>query len=111
MEKRIEAMRQRMVEAGYEPWEADEAAQEALRQADEKIMLLDQKIENAKSQMILTMNEKASLAARQQRYETMMEQVQLRHSEVAQKLLKYTFLYHFVFPFLFIYYHINLTIF
>ncbi len=33
MEKRIEAMRQRMVEAGYEPWEADEAAQEALEAA------------------------------------------------------------------------------
>ncbi len=65
-----------------------EAAQEALRQADEKIMLLDQKIENAKSQMILTMNEKASLAARQQRYEAMMEQVQVRRSEVVQKLLK-----------------------
>ncbi|MCI8888069.1 MAG: chromosome segregation protein SMC [Hungatella sp.] len=65
-----------------------EAAQEALRQADEKIMLLDQKIENAKSQMILTMNEKASLAARQQRYEAMLEQVQVRRSEVVQKLLK-----------------------
>ena len=65
-----------------------EQASETLRQADEEIMLLDQNIEAAKSRMILTMNEKASLAARQQRYEAMMEQVQVRRAEVAQKLLK-----------------------
>ncbi len=65
-----------------------EEAQETLRQADEALMLLDQKIEAAKSQIILTMNEKASVAAKQQRFEAMMEQVQVRRSEVAQKLLK-----------------------
>ncbi len=65
-----------------------EAAEETLRQADEAIMLLDQKIETGKSRIILTMNEKASLTARQQRYEAMMEQVQVRRSEVVQKLLK-----------------------
>jgi len=65
-----------------------EQAQEALRQADEGIMLLDQEIEAAKGRVILTMNEKASLTARQQRYEAMMEQVQVRRAEVAQKLLK-----------------------
>ena len=65
-----------------------EQAQEALRRADEGLMLLDQKIEEAKSRIIVTMNEKASVAARQQRYEAMMEQVLVRRSEVAQKLLK-----------------------
>ncbi len=65
-----------------------EKAEETLRQADEAIMLLDQQIEGEKSQIILTMNEKASLTARQQRYEAMMEQVQVHRSEVARKLLK-----------------------
>lgn len=65
-----------------------EQAQEALRRADEGLMLLDQKIEEAKNRIIVTMNEKASVAARQQRYEAMMEQVLVRRSEVAQKLLK-----------------------
>ncbi|MCI8516224.1 MAG: chromosome segregation protein SMC [Hungatella sp.] len=65
-----------------------EAAEETLRRADEAIMLLDEKIESGKSQIIMTMNEKASVAARQQRYEAMLEQVQVRRSEVVQKLLK-----------------------
>ena len=63
-------------------------AQETLRQADEGIMLLDRGIEEGKNRIILTMNEKASLTARQQRYEAMMEQVQVRRAEVVQKLLK-----------------------
>ncbi len=65
-----------------------EQSEETLRQADEAIMLLDQRLETGKSQIILTMNEKASLTARQQRYEAMLEQVQVRRSEVVQKLLK-----------------------
>ncbi len=64
-------------------------AEEALRQDDEQIMLLDDKIEQAKNSMIAGLNEKASLSARQQRYETMLEQIQVRRSEVCQKLLKY----------------------
>ena len=64
-------------------------AQETLRQADEGIMLLDRGIEEGKNRIILTMNEKASLTARQQRYEAMMEQVQVRRAEVVQKLLKF----------------------
>ena len=39
--------------------------------------------------IIDTLNEKASINARQQRYETMLEQVNVRRSEVCQKLLKY----------------------
>lgn len=60
----------------------------ALRDKDEHIMLLDEQIESAKSGIIMTLNEKASLTARQQRYETMLEQVAVRRSEVCQKLLK-----------------------
>ena len=65
-----------------------EEAEAALREKEEQIMLLDEKIETAKGSIIMTLNEKASLTARQQRYETMLEQVQVRRSEVCQKLLK-----------------------
>ncbi|MGN0158083.1 MAG: chromosome segregation protein SMC [Brotaphodocola sp.] len=64
-------------------------AEETLRHEDEKLMLLDQKIEQAKSNMIAGLNEKAALTARGQRYEAMLEQVQVRRSEVLQKLLKF----------------------
>jgi len=65
-----------------------EEAEQALREKEEYIMLLDEKMETAKGSIINTLNEKASLTARQQRYETMLEQVQVRRSEVCQKLLK-----------------------
>lgn len=65
-----------------------EEEETALRQKDESIMLLDQRIETGKGDIILTLNEKASLTAKQQRYEAMLEQVQVRRSEVCQKLLK-----------------------
>ena len=42
-----------------------------------------------KSAIINALNERAGLTARSQRYETMMEQVDLRRSEVTQKLLKF----------------------
>lgn len=64
-------------------------AEERLRQEDEKIMLLDQRIEAGKGNIIDGLNEKASLTAREQRYEAMSEQVQVRHSEVCQRLLRY----------------------
>ena len=64
-------------------------AEEQLRREDEHIMLLDQRMEEAKSSMIAGLNEKASLTAKEQRYEAMLEQVQVRRSEVVQKLLKF----------------------
>ncbi len=64
-------------------------AEEELRRQDEEIMLLDQKIEDIKAGIIDNLNEKASLTARQQYYETMLEQVRVRHSEVAQRLLRF----------------------
>ena len=64
-------------------------AQGQLDRQDELIRTLDDSIEAAKAAVIQSLNEKASLTARQQRYETMLEQVNLRRSEVTQKLLKY----------------------
>ena len=64
-------------------------AQGHLDVQDRLIHELDGYIEAAKGTIIQALNEKASLTARQQRYETMLEQVNLRRSEVSQKLLKF----------------------
>ena len=77
-----------ITEAAEDSSRRQETAENDLRERDEYIMLLDSKIEEAKSGMIAGLNEKASLSAREQRYEAMLEQVQVRRSEVCQKLLK-----------------------
>lgn len=64
-------------------------AEEVLYSEEEKIRLLEQQIEEGKSSIIDILNEKASLTVKQQRYETMLEQVNVRRSEVCQKLLKF----------------------
>lgn len=64
-------------------------AEEILSAEDGRIHLLEQQIEDGKGSIIDLLNEKASLTAKQQRYETMLEQVNVRRSEVCQKLLKY----------------------
>lgn len=69
--------------------ERQKEAEAALNESDEKIHLLEQQIEDGKGGIIGILNEKASFSARQQRYETMLEQVNVRRSEVCQKLLKY----------------------
>lgn len=66
-----------------------EAAEAKLMELDETLMLMEQKIEDARSRMLNGMNESASIHARQQRFEAMLEQVQVRRSEVCQKLLKF----------------------
>ncbi len=67
----------------------EERARESLEASDRAIAFLEEQIEAAKGAIIQALNERASLTARQQRYETMLEQVNLRRSEVSQKLLKY----------------------
>lgn len=67
----------------------EERARESLEASDRAIASLEEQIEAAKGAIIQALNERASLTARQQRYETMLEQVNLRRSEVSQKLLKY----------------------
>lgn len=56
---------------------------------EKELLTLEGAIETAKSMVIQVLNEKASLQARRQRYETMLEQVNLRRSEVTQKLLRF----------------------
>lgn len=63
---------------------AEELAAEKERQEDD----LSQAIEDGKAALLESLNEKAALSVKKQRYETMLEQVQVRRSEVAQKMLK-----------------------
>lgn len=85
---RYEKENEELTGQAEESLKKQETAENALRQEDEHIMMLDHRMESGKSDMIANLNEKAALNARQQRYEAMLEQVQVRRSEVAQKLLK-----------------------
>ncbi len=66
-----------------------ETAEAALMALDENLMLMEQQIADARNRVIAGMSESASIHARDQRYEAMLEQVQVRRSEVCQKLLKF----------------------
>ncbi len=66
-----------------------ETAEATLMALDENLMLMEQQIEDARNRVIAGMSESASIHARDQRYEAMLEQVQVRRSEVCQKLLKF----------------------
>ena len=63
-------------------------AEVALMEKDTAISEAEQQIEELKQAVIATLNEKASVNAKEQRYEAMLEQVNLRRAEVSQKLLK-----------------------
>jgi chromosome segregation protein len=64
-------------------------AEQVLAAEDEKIHSLEHQMDEGKSRMMDLLNDKGSLTARQQRYEAMLEQVNVRRSEVCQKLLKF----------------------
>lgn len=66
-----------------------EAAEAELMHLDETLMLMEQQIEDARTRVMNGMNESASIHAQDQRFEAMLEQVQVRRSEVCQKLLKF----------------------
>ncbi|MDO4330778.1 MAG: chromosome segregation protein SMC [Lachnospiraceae bacterium] len=68
--------------------EQQKDAEITLMDADVSIQELEQQIEAGKSSIIDTLNERAAVTAKQQRYETMLEQVNVRRSEISQKLLK-----------------------
>lgn len=66
-----------------------QTAEKALSDVDSHIEALERRIEEGKAAIIGALNEKAALAAKRQRYETMAEQVDVRRAEVCQKLLKF----------------------
>lgn len=64
-------------------------AGQTLSETDQEMARLSKESEAAKAAIISALNEKAGLAAKSQRYETMLEQVDVRRSEVTQKLLRF----------------------
>ncbi len=68
--------------------DALEKAEQALTEAAILVDELEQAIEEDKTALIGALNEKSALSVKRQRYVTLLEQVQVRRSEVVQKLLK-----------------------
>ena len=63
-------------------------AELSLMEKDTLILDTEGSLEQLKQSVIDTLNEKASVNAKDQRYEAMLEQVNVRKAEVSQKLLK-----------------------
>lgn len=83
-----ESSHQEISDRAAESLKRQEEAEAAKNQSEEELLLIDRTIEQEKADVIRILNEKSSLSVRGQRYETMLEQVQVRRSEVCQKLLK-----------------------
>ena len=62
-------------------------AEERLRQIQAELARCAKGIENGKNEIIGLLNKKASVKARQQRYDTMAEQVNIRKAQLTQRLL------------------------
>lgn len=62
-------------------------AKERLRALQEEISRCSEGIEKGKNEIIELLNKKASTKARQQRYDTMLEQVNIRKAQLTQRLL------------------------
>ena len=90
-QKELEAQQESGKATDAETREAKKRAEEAewkLVSADEEIMVLDQKIQDLKNGVIDAVNERGEIAARGQRFSTLLEQIQVRSSESTQRLLK-----------------------
>ncbi len=68
--------------------ERESQAKEASDEAQERISSLSREIEQGKSAVITLLNQRATVKARLQRYDTMMEQTQIRKAQLAQETLK-----------------------
>lgn len=68
--------------------ERQKEAELSLMEKDTLILDTEGSLEQLKQSVIDTLNEKASINAKDQRYEAMLEQVNMRRAEVSQKLLK-----------------------
>lgn len=98
IEQEIQEKRAQITEYETRHKEISDRAQESLKRQEEaeaaknrmeaELLLVDQTMEKEKADVIQILNEKSALSVRGQRYETMLEQVQVRRSEVCQKLLK-----------------------
>ncbi len=68
--------------------ERQKEAEDKLNTASQRVGELEASVENGKTAIIDALNQKSALSVKKQRYDTLLEQVQVRRSEVVQKLLK-----------------------
>ncbi len=68
--------------------EEERRAEEAEQALQEETLRLEQQIEQGKSDIIGLLNQRASVKARIQRYDTMLEQTQIRKAQLAQEALR-----------------------
>ena len=104
MRKRLETIESEKKErlstkSGYEKEKADldgqltniserkETAQNQYQEVQEKAAKLKEEIENGKNELIQLLNQKASIKARIQRNDTMVEQINIRRAQLNQRLL------------------------
>ncbi len=80
--------RSQLSAAAEEVLNRQKEAEITLMDADVALEELEEGIETAKGRIIDALNQRAGVTARQQRFETLLEQVNVRRSEVSQKLLK-----------------------
>ena len=62
--------------------------QEKLESSEARVLELSQEIQKSQQEIIKGLNEKASLGANKQRYDTMMEQTAVRKSEINERLIR-----------------------
>ena len=86
--KRYQAERDALSDQVEEVKAALTKAENSLTESAILVDELEQSINAEKTALIEALNEKSGLSVKKQRYDTMLEQVQVRRSEVAQKLLK-----------------------
>ncbi|MCI8993216.1 MAG: chromosome segregation protein SMC [Eubacterium sp.] len=65
-----------------------EQAKERLRQIQEEMAGCNKKIEDGKNEMIELLNQKASVNAKQQRYDTLKEQINIRKASLNKRILE-----------------------
>ncbi len=75
-------------EAAREVKEKEKATLDAIRETDEEIASLQQKVNDAKSEVIGVLNSRAQVKGQIQRYDTMLEQMGIRQSEISSRLLR-----------------------
>ena len=78
-----ESLDAKLAQAGQRRREAEDA----LRRLQEEIARCTDGIEQGKNEIIELLNKNASVKARQQRYDTMLEQVNIRKAQLTQRLL------------------------
>ena len=85
--REYEEEKHQLEQALSEAAEEKEAAEKAVRELQLQIAEKTQAVENGKNEMIELLNRRSSIKCKIQRYDTMLEQISIRKSELSQKML------------------------